>query len=85
MLDNNTEKNLNNVIPKDYKNRYRAIMDGCSDYMVKHNGNKHWLCGTKILTEWKHCLHSNPFESWNFPTEAIARESFYERNFNEEW
>ena len=85
MLDNITEKNLNNVIPEDYKNRYRAIANNCSEYLVKHNGNKHWLCGTMIMTEWKHCLHSNPFETWKFPSVESAQESFNDRNFNEEY
>jgi len=96
MLDTNTEKSLNKLIIddkiastkngcKDFYIYYKDIIDNCSEYLVKHNGNKHWLCGTKILTEWKNCSHRNPFESWIFSNEEMAIESFQDRNFNEDY
>tara|TARA_B110000495_G_scaffold4918_1_gene3663 strand:+ start:467 stop:724 length:258 start_codon:yes stop_codon:yes gene_type:complete len=85
MIDTITEKNLKKVTVKDYRERYKMIMDNCSEYLVKHNGNKHWLAGTMILTEWKNCLHSNPFESWNLRNKKDAKDAFEQRNFNEAW
>ena len=85
MLDNITENNIRKVTICDNRMKYAAIANNCSEYLVKHNGNKHWLCGTMIMTEWKHCLHSNPFETWKFPSVESAMESFNDRNFNEEY
>ena len=67
-------------------------------YMVKENGNKHWLCNNKILTEWtsneswtflsgKLPLSDmeDAFESWTFPSKESAKEHFNDRSFDEDW
>ena len=86
MLDNNTEKRLKTVTIMDNKKVYRNIIDGCSQYLVKQNGNKAWLFENWVLLEWDFCSHTNPFESWNLPTEAQALEYFLEiQNNNEDY
>ena len=57
----------------DNKKVYRNIMDNCSQYIVKANGNKAWLFKNWVLIEWYFCDHTNPFESWKFPTPAAGR------------
>ena len=78
MLDTTTEKNLKKMVKPllDNAKRYRKIMDDCTMYMVKPNGNKFWLAGEWILAEWKVCSHSNPFESWKYPNAKTAKDIF---------
>ena len=95
MLDNNTEKRLKTVTIMDNKKVYRNIMNNCSQYIVKPNGNKAWLFENWVLIEWNFCSHtkegtflqtSNPFESWKLPTEKQALEYFLEiQNNNEDY
>ena len=67
------------------KQEYVFIIKNCDMYMVKENGNKHWLCRNKILTEWSTCGASNNFESWVFPSKDIAKNHFNDRSFDNEW
>jgi hypothetical protein len=86
MLDNNTEKRLKTVTIMDNKKVYKNIMDNCSQYLVKPNGNKAWLFENWVLLEWDFCSHTNPFESWKLPTEKQALEYFLEiQNNNEDY
>tara|TARA_Y100000310_G_scaffold298041_1_gene331596 strand:+ start:740 stop:1003 length:264 start_codon:yes stop_codon:yes gene_type:complete len=87
MLDTTTEKNLKNIIKplEDNAKWYRKIMDNCSMYMVKPNGNKYWLADNWILAEYKECAHSNPFESWKYPDAKIAKENFKLMSFDNNW
>lgn len=86
MLDTSTEKNLKKIVklaPELFN--YRKIMDNCTQYMVKPNGNKFWLYNNWIVAEWKDCQHSNPFESWKFPNAKTAREYFESMSFDNNW
>ena len=86
MNDTKTEQSLNGVTIMDNKKVYRKIMDNCSQYIVKPNGNKAWLFENWVLIEWNFCSHTNPFESWKFPTEGQALDHFLEiQNNNEEY
>jgi hypothetical protein len=78
MLDTTTENNLKKMVKPllDNAKHYRKIMDDCTMYMVKPNGNKFWLAGEWILAEWKNCSHSNPFESWRYPNAKTAKDIF---------
>ena len=86
MNDTKTQQSLNDVTIMDNKKVYRNIMDNCSQYIVKSNGNKAWLFENWVLIEWNFCSHTNPFESWKLPTEKHALEYFLEiQNNNEDY
>ena len=76
MHDTRTEKVLNNLNMFDNEEFYRNIIDNCSMYAVKPNGNKIWLMNNWVLVQWASCEHPNPFESWQFPNNGQAREYF---------
>ena len=85
MLDTTTEKNLKKMVKPllDNAKRYRNIMDNCTMYMVKPNGNQYWLADNWIVAEYKKCSHSNPFESWKYPNAKTAKEIFTGDMFND--
>ena len=87
MLDTTTEKNLKKMVKPllDNAKHYRNIMDNCTLYMVKPNGNKYWISENWILGEYKHCEHSNPFESWKYPNAKIAKENFKLMSNDDNW
>ena len=87
MLDTSTENALKNLIKPLSNNAkfYRSVMDNCSEYMVKHNGNKFWLFNNWIIAEWKNCQHSNPFESWKHPSADSAKEHFKSISFDDNY
>tara|TARA_Y100001938_G_scaffold135020_1_gene196167 strand:+ start:12506 stop:12760 length:255 start_codon:yes stop_codon:yes gene_type:complete len=76
MLDTRTEKSLENVVIFDNKKVYKNIIDNCTMYAVKPNGNKVWLMDNWVLVEWFFCNHTNPFESWKLPNNRQAKEFF---------
>jgi len=75
MHDTRTEKVLNNLNMFDNEEFYRNIIDNCSMYAVKPNGNKLWLMDNWVLVQWASCEHHNPFETWKLPKNQ-AREYF---------
>ena len=87
MFDTSTENNLKKMVKPVLDNAkfYQNLMENCSQYMVKPNGNKFWLSDNWILAEWKNCQHTNPFESWKYPNAKIATDNFSTMSFDNNW
>jgi hypothetical protein len=85
MINETTKRKINEITNLARRQEYMYITKNCDMYMVKENGNKHWLCKNKLLTEWNQTDHSNNFESWTFPSKESAREHFNDRSFDGEW
>ena len=96
MISNTTKRNINKISNLERRQEYMYITKNCDMYMVKENGNKHWLCRNKILTEWCDTDYipmgklplstmSDSFESWVFPSKESAKEHFNDRSFDKEW
>ena len=98
MITDNSQRKINAISNLARRQEYTYITRNCDMYMVKENGNKHWLCNNKILTEWtsneswtflsgKLPLSDmeDAFESWTFPSKESAKEHFNDRSFDEDW
>jgi hypothetical protein len=51
-----------------HKERVSWIRKNCTEYVVKHNGDKHWLCENWILS-----LVNNKFNSWTFSSNNYTK------------
>ena len=76
MMDVRTEMSLLNLNIFDNEKFYKNIIDNCTMYMVRPDGNKFWLYNNWVLAEWHDCMHSNPFETWKLPNTNQAKEYF---------
>jgi len=85
MISESTKRSINKIKDLSKRQRYTFITKNCDMYMIKENGNKHWLCKNKILTEWSTSEASDNFESWTFPDKESAREHFNDRSFDKDW
>ena len=97
MITETSQRKINAISNLARRQEYTYITKNCDMYMVKENGNKHWLCNNKILTEWSNidnipCLPlqkkpmmADAFESWTFPDKESAKEHFNDRSFDEDW
>lgn len=85
MITETSQRKINAISNLARRQEYTFITKNCIMYMVKENGNKHWLCNNKILTEWVETGHTDNFESWTFPSKESAKEHFNDRSFDEDW
>jgi hypothetical protein len=96
MISETSKRKINEITDLVRRQEYTFITKNCDMYMVKENGNKHWLCKNKILTEWVDNDYipmgklplssmSDSFESWVFPSKESAKEHFNDRSFDKEW
>jgi len=90
MCKENTWKAITKIKGDKRRLLFKRIVGSCDEYMVKPNGNEHFLYGNIILTCWANMYShygngNDPFEHWSFPNDKIASESFTERGFNNDW
>ena len=97
MIHESSKRNINKIKDLARRQEYTRITKNCEMFMHKPNGNMHWLCKNKILTEWANldnipCLPlqkrpviADSFESWTFPDSKSAKEHFDSRSFDKDW
>tara|TARA_B110000467_G_scaffold74106_1_gene67207 strand:- start:397 stop:681 length:285 start_codon:yes stop_codon:yes gene_type:complete len=51
-----------------HKDRVSWIRKNCTEYVVKPNGDKHWLCMNWILSSF-----NNKFNSWTFSSNDYTK------------
>ena len=52
MIHESSKRNINKIKDLARRQEYTRITKDCEMFMHKPNGNMHWLCKNKILTEW---------------------------------